>query len=132
MRYNKEFIEDEAVRSVAVGRMSEALGEFTLQRSIEIAGSAFITDDAEVKQALIDAAVMRVLEKFFVYYVEGKSAANLIIGMIYSTMTNKIVSLNWKDVYGQNIKGYVTEIEDGKRVKRLVRYVKDSNLSEKM
>ena len=132
MRYDKELIEDEAVRSVAAGRISEALGEFILQRSIEIAGSAFITNNPEVRQALIDAAVMRVLEKFFDYYVEGKSAANLIIGMIYSTMTNRIISLGWKDVYGENIKGYVTEIEDGKKVKKLVRYVKDTNISQKM
>ena len=132
-RYDKKLIEQEAILSVQQGRITESLGEFILQRAIEIAGSAFITaGNEELHQALIDAAVMRTCEKFLHYYKPKKSAANLIISIIYSTMTNKIVSLNHSDVYGHNIKGYVVCIEDGEKFTRLQRYVKDSYLSEQL
>ena len=132
-RYDKAIIEQEAIRSVQQGRITEELGKFILQRSIEVAGSAFVTDgNEELQQALIDAAVMRTCEKFLYYYIKNKSAANLIISIIYSTMTNKIVSLNHSDVYGQNIKGYLTYIEDGESVTKLKRYIKDDYLSEKL
>ena len=75
---------------------------------------------------------MRTCEKFLIYYEEGKSAANLIISIIYSTMTNRIVSLKWKDVYGKNIKGNIVVIENGERVTKLIRYTKDDYLSEKL
>lgn len=133
MRYNKELIEKEARLSVDNRAITNELGKFILQRSIEIAGSAFVTaGNEELKQALIDAAVMRACEKFLHYYEPGKSAANLIISIIYSTMTNKIVSLNHSDVYGHNIKGYVVCVEDGEKFTRLQRYVKDSYLSEQL
>ena len=132
-RYNKEVIEREAMLSVERGVISEPLGAFIYQRCIEIAGSAFITNgDKELKQSLIDEAVMRVCEKFLHYYKQGGSAANLIITMIYSTMTNKIVGLKWKDVYGQRINGKVVCIENGEKFTRLVKYVKDDNISEKL
>jgi len=132
-RYNKEAIEREALTSVQQGVITNELGKFIYQRCIEISGSAFITNgDEELKQALIDEAVMRVCEKFLHYYKEGGSAANLIITMIYSTMTNKIVGLKWKDVYGQRIKGKVVCIENGEKFTRLVKYVKDDNISEKL
>lgn len=133
MRYNKELIEREAKLSVENGSITNELGKFILQRCIEIAGSAFVTaGNEELKQALIDAAVMRTCEKFLHYYRPNKSAANLIISIIYSTMTNKIVSLNHSDIYGHNIKGYVVCIEDGEKFTRLKRYVKDSYLSEQL
>ena len=133
MRYNKELIEKEAVLSVENGIITNELGKFILQRCVEIAGSAFVTaGNEELKQALIDAAVMRTCEKFLHYYKPNKSAANLIISIIYSTMTNKIVSLNHSDVYGHNIKGYLTYIEDGEPVTKLKRYTKDDYLSEKL
>jgi hypothetical protein len=132
-RYDKSLIEREAIISVQQGSLTNELGIFILQRSKEIAASAFVTDgNNELKQALIDAAVMRTCEKFLHYYTEGKSAANLVISIIYSTMTNKIVSLNHSDVYGQNIKGYLTYIEDGESVTKLMRYIKDDYLSEKL
>lgn len=132
-RYDKAIIEQEAIRSVQQGRITEELGKFILQRSIEVAGSAFVTDgNEELQQALIDAAVMRTCEKFLYYYIKNKSAANLVISIIYSTMTNKIVSLNHSDVYGHNIKGYLTYIEDGESVTKLKRYIKDDYLSEKL
>tara|TARA_R110000796_G_scaffold31365_1_gene83285 strand:+ start:1784 stop:2188 length:405 start_codon:yes stop_codon:yes gene_type:complete len=132
-RYDKALIEQEAVKSVEQGSLTNELGKFILQRSIEISGSAFVTDgNDELKQALIDAAVMRTCEKFLHYYQSGKSAANLVISIIYSTMTNKIVSLNHSDVYGHNIKGYVISIEDGEKKVKLVRYIKDNYLSEKL
>ena len=132
-RYNKEKIEQEALKSVEQGYLTEGLGSFILQRSVEIAGSAFVTNgNSELKQALIDAAVMRTCEKFLHYYEEGKSAANLVISIIYSTMTNKIVSLRHSDVYGGNVKGYLTTIEDGEKIKRLTKYHKDDFLSEKL
>lgn len=132
-RYDKQLIEREAILSLEQGRLTEPLGSFILQRSIEIAGSAFVTNgNEELKQALIDAAVMRTCEKFLHYYVEGKSAANLVISIIYSTMTNRIVALNHSDVYGHNIKGYVVCIENGEKVTKLTRYIKDSYLSERL
>jgi len=132
-RYDKSLIEREAIISVQQGSLTNDLGIFILQRCKEIAASAFVTDgNNELKQALIDAAVMRTCEKFLHYYTEGKSAANLVISIIYSTMTNKIVSLNHSDVYGQNIKGYLTLIEDGESVTKLMRYIKDDYLSEKL
>ena len=132
-RYDKSLIEREAIISVEQGSLTNELGIFILQRCKEIAASAFVTDgNNELKQALIDAAVMRTCEKFLHYYTEGKSAANLVISIIYSTMTNKIVSLNHSDVYGQNIKGYLTLIEDGESVTKLIRYIKDDYLSEKL
>ena len=118
MRYDKNQIEIEAIKSAQKGRITEPLGAFILQRALE--------------QALIDAAVMRTCEKFLIYYEEGKSAANLIISIIYSTMTNRIVSLKWKDVYGKNIKGNIVVIENGERVTKLIRYTKDDYLSEKL
>lgn len=132
-RYDKEAIEREAILSVEQGYLTEPLGKFILQRSIEIAGSAFITDGSEeLKQALIDAAVMRCCEKFLHYYQEGKSAANLLISIIYSTMRNKIVSLRHSDIYGGNIKGYFTSIEDGESITKLKRFIKDDFLSERL
>jgi len=133
IRYNKEAIEREAILSANQGRITEPLGAFIYQRAVEVAGSAFITNgDEELKQALVDEAIMRVCEKFLYYYVEGKSAANLIITMIYSTMTNKIVGLKWKDVYGQRIKGKIICIENGEKHTRLIKYIKDDNISEKL
>jgi len=132
-RYDKSLIEREAILSVKQGSLTNNLGIFILQRCNEIAASAFVTDgNNELKQALIDAAVMRTCEKFLHYYTEGKSAANLVISIIYSTMTNKIVSLNHSDLYGHNIKGYLTYIEDGESVTKLMRYIKDDYLSEKL
>lgn len=132
-RYDKKAIEREALLSVEQGYLTEPIGRFILQRAKEIAGSAFVTEgNNELRQALIDAAVMRTCEKFLHYYTEGKSAANLIISIIYSTMTNKIVSLNHSDMYGHNIKGYLTFIEDGESVTKLKRYIKDDFLSERL
>ena len=132
-RYDKAIIEREAKLSAEQERITEPLGAFILQRAIEIAGSAFVTDgNDELKQSLIDSAVMRTCEKFLHYYVGGKSAANLIISIIYSTMTNKIVSLNHSDVYGHNIKGYITVVDNGECVTKLKRYTKDDYLSKKL
>lgn len=133
IRYDKSLIEQEAVKSAANNRITEPLGEFIYQRAIEVSGSAFITNgDTELKQALVDEAVMRVCEKFLHYYKEGGSAANLIITMIYSTMTNKIVGLKWKDKYGQKIKGRIICVENGEMTTRLIKYIKDDNISKKL
>ncbi len=132
-RYDKALIEKEAVKSVINNRITEPLGAFIYQRAVEVSSYAFITNgDKELKQALVDEAVMRVCEKFLHYYKEGGSAANLIITMIYSTMTNKIVGLKWKDKYGQRIKGKVVCVVNGEKLTRLVRYIKDDNISKKL
>jgi len=133
MKYNKSLIEREAILSQEQGRITEPLGKFILDRATELSGFAFVTNgDKELRQALIDAAIMRTCEKFLHYYKRDKSAANLIIGMVKTTMINKIVSLNHSDVYGHNIKGYVVCIENGEKHTRLQRYVKDSYLSEQL
>jgi hypothetical protein len=130
-KYNKEEVEIQAIESMNQGYMTEFLGRFTMDRSIEIAKHSFYTrGDEELLQSLVDEAVMRVCEKFLHYYKPGKSAANLIISMVYSAMYNKITSLKWSDVYGHRIKGPVSVIEDGSRKIRYEKYIKDDNISK--
>ena len=133
-KYDKEEIEFEATLSKEKGCISEKLGKFTLDRANEIARSSFYTaGNDELVQALVDEGVMRVMEKFLLYYEENKSAANLIITMIYSGMLNKITSLKWSDVYGNNTKGFVVSVDDeGNVSKSLVRYLKDDNISKNL
>lgn len=132
-RYDKEKIELEAQKSLEQGAITNALGRFILRRAEEIVSYSFITNgNNELRQGLIDDAVMRVCEKFIHYYEKDKSAANLIITMIYSTMYNKITGLKWKDVYGQKNKGYIYVVEEGYKVKKLIKYTKDDYLSEKL
>ena len=132
-RYDKEKIELEAQKSLEQKAITNALGRFILRRAEEIVSYSFITNgNNELRQGLIDDAVMRVCEKFIHYYEKDKSAANLIITMIYSTMYNKITGLKWKDVYGQKNKGYIYVVEEGYKVKKLIKYVKDDYLSEKL
>ena len=133
-KYDKEEIEFEAILSKEKGCISEKLGKFTLDRANEIARSSFYTaGNDELVQALVDEGVMRVMEKFLLYYEENKSAANLIITMIYSGMLNKITSLKWSDVYGNNTKGFVVSVDDeGNVSKSLIRYLKDDNISKNL
>lgn len=133
-KYDKQEVEFEAILSKEQGRISEKLGKFTLDRANEIARSSFYTaGNEELVQALVDEGVMRVMEKFLLYYEENKSAANLIITMIYSGMLNKITSLKWSDVYGNNTKGFVVSVDDDGNVsKSLVRYLKDDNISKNL
>lgn len=132
-KYDKGFIELEAIKSSNQGYLTDELGAFILERCAEISNFSFITNgNEELRQALIDEAVMRVCLKFLDYYTEGKSAANLIISMIYSTMTNKIVSLKWRDVYGERRKGNVFVIENGERKSKLMRYTRDEYISQKL
>jgi hypothetical protein len=133
-KYDKEEIEFEAILSKEQGCLSEKLGKFTLDRANEIARSSFYTaGNDELVQALVDEGVMRVMEKFLQYYEPNKSAANLIITMIYSGMLNRITSLKWSDVYGSNTKGFVVSVdEDGNVSKSLIRYLKDDNISKNL
>lgn len=132
-KYNKEEVESHAIKSMEQGRMTEFLGKFTMDRTIEIAKHSFYTrGDEELLQSLVDEAIMRVCEKFLHYYRPERCAANLIISMIYSAMYNKITSLKWSDTYGQRIKGPVSIIEDGMRKVRYQKYMKDDNISQKL
>jgi len=132
-KYDKKIIEEEAKKSKEQGSITQELGKFILARANEISGFAFVTNgNRELQQSLVDEAVMRVCEKFLHYYKPEKSAANLIISMIYSTMTNKIISLKWRDVYGQKIKGHMIIIENGEAKRKLIRYVKDDFTSRKL
>ena len=132
-KYDKALIEIEARKSIEQGMITNRLGQFILSRAKEIVNYSFITNgNKELRQGLVDDAVMRVCEKFMHYYEEDKSAANLIITMIYSTMYNKITGLKWKDVYGQKNKGYIYVVEDGSRIRKLIKYTKDDNLSGKL
>lgn len=133
-KYDKEEIEFEAILSKEQGYLSEKLGKFTLDRANEIARSSFYTaGNDELVQSLVDEGVMRVMEKFLQYYEPNKSAANLIITMIYSGMLNRITSLKWSDVYGSNTKGFVVSVdEDGNVSKSLIRYLKDDNISKNL
>lgn len=132
-KYDKQLIEKESIISAQQGKITDALGRFILARAKEISYYSFITNgNEELRQSLVDEAVMRVCEKFLYYYKPGKSAANLIISIIYSTMNNKIVSLKWRDVYGQKIKGRIYTIEDGEVKLKLVRYIRDDYTSKKL
>lgn len=132
-KYDKKIIEEEAKKSKEQGSITQKLGKFILERANEISGFAFVTNgNRELQQSLVDEAVMRVCEKFLHYYKPGKSAANLIISIIYSTMTNKIISLKWRDVYGQKVKGHMMVIENGEVKRKLIRYVKDDFTSRKL
>lgn len=131
MRYDKEKIEIEAVKSVEQERITELLGVFILERAKEIAYSNFKSPgNPELTQALIDDAVMRCCEKFLHYYRPNESAANLVISMIFSAMYNKMTSLNWCDIYGSKISGKVNLIEDGVSVTKYLKYIKDDNVSK--
>lgn len=132
-KYDKKIIEQEAKQSKEQGYITQALGEFILDRAKEISGFAFVTNgNKELQQSLVDEAVMRVCEKFLHYYKPERSAANLIISIIYSTMTNKIISLKWRDVYGQKIKGHMIVIENGEAKRKLIRYIRDDYTSRKL
>lgn len=132
-KYDKKTIEEEAKKSKEQGSITQELGKFILDRANEISGFAFVTNgNKELQQSLVDEAVMRVCEKFLHYYKPDKSAANLIISIIYSTMTNKIISLKWRDVYGQKVKGHMIVMDNGEIKRKLIRYVKDDYTSRKL
>jgi len=132
-KYDKKIIEEEARKSKEQGSITQELGKFILDRANEISGFAFVTNgNRELQQSLVDEAVMRVCEKFLHYYKPDKSAANLIISIIYSTMTNKIISLKWRDVYGQKVKGHMIVMDNGEIKRKLIRYVKDDYTSRKL
>ena len=132
-RYNKDVVEDEAIKSVETGRITEILGVFIMDRATEIAYAVFRLPDprAPLIQALIDNSVMRVCEEFIERYEEGKCAANLIIGMIYSSMYNTMKATRWKDDYGQNTKQFVGVVtEDGELKRVLIKSSYDENISK--
>ena len=132
-KYDKKIIEEEARKSKEQGSITQELGKFILDRANEISGFAFVTNgNRELQQSLVDEAVMRVCEKFLHYYKPDKSAANLIISIIYSTMTNKIISLKWRDIYGQKVKGHMIVMDNGEIKRKLIRYVKDDYTSRKL
>lgn len=129
-RYDKELIEAECVISKQQGFITEKLGTFILDRCNEISGSSFNIESKELRQALVDEAVMRICEKFLDYYKVGRSGANLIIAMAISTMINKIKSLRWSDVYGEKQKSYIFFFEDGEWVRRLEKLKRDDNIGQ--
>ena len=131
-RYDKELIEAECLKSKAQGYLTEPLGYFILARCKEIANSSFILDSDELKQALIDEAVMPICERFLDYYEEGRSGANLVITMAITTMINKIKSLNWSDMYGEKQKSYIFFFEDGEWVRRLEKLKRDDNIGKEL
>lgn len=131
IRYDKDAVEVQCRLSKENNRITEPLGVFILERCEEIARSYFVTNnDKELVQALVDEAVMRICDKFLVYYDEGKSGANLIISMAMSTMINKIKSLSWSDVYGEKRKSFIYIFDDGQWSKRLLKVTRDDNLSQ--
>lgn len=131
MRYDKQKIEQECIKSRENGRITEKLGLFILDRCNEIAHSSFNSPkNDELCQVLIDEAVMRICEKFLDYYKEGRSGANLIITMAITTMINKVKSLNWSDMYGEKQKSYVMLFEDGEWVRRLEKLKRDDNIGQ--
>ena len=130
MRYDKNEIEIEAIKSVQNGRITEKLGVFILQRAKEIIESEYNPHHSEYRQALIDYAVMKVCEEFLERYKSGRCAANLIIGMIHSRSIDRVRATKWKDVYGENNRTYLSYIDgNGERKRSLVGSNKDENIS---
>jgi hypothetical protein len=129
-RYDKSDIEAEAKISKASGIITEALGRFILDRCNDAVNTFFVIKDDELRQAMIDEAIMRICEKFLVYYEEDRSAANLVIAMAKTTMINKLKSLSWSDTYGQKIKTRAYVFGDGEWVVKLIRSEKDDNISK--
>lgn len=129
-KYDKSDIEEEAKISKASGVLTEALGRYILDRCNDAVNTFFVVRDEELKQAMIDEAIMRICEKFLVYYEEERSAANLVIAMAKTTMINKLKSLSWSDTYGQKIKTRAYVFDDGEWVNKLIRSEKDDNISK--
>lgn len=129
-KYDKNDIEEEAKISKASGVLTEALGRYILDRCNDAVNTFFVVKDEELKQAMIDEAIMRICEKFLVYYEEERSAANLVIAMAKTTMINKLKSLSWSDTYGQKIKTRAYVFDDGEWVNKLIRSEKDDNISK--
>ena len=129
-RYDKELIELEAVQSVASGRISETIGQFILDRAEEVSAGVFKPQSYELHRVLVDAAVMRCCEEFLDRYEEGKSAANLIISMVHSSMLNRMKATHWKDIYGELNKSPINVITiDGERKVELIQQQRDDTVS---
>jgi|TARA_R110000744_G_scaffold297410_1_gene407187 hypothetical protein len=134
--YDKELLQAEAIRSSENSKISEKLGEFILELSDFIARSHFKMDEhRELKQTLIDSAVLRVceefLERFNPEFQGGSSAATLIYSLVISEMRNRMKAREWKDEYGTNSKSFVSIIDaEGKRKSVLMKTFKDDTISE--
>ena len=129
-RYDKELIEQEARASVANGRISEIIGQFIMDRAEEVSAGVFKPQNQEYHIAIVDAAVMRCCEEFLDRYQEGRSAANLIISMVYSSMLNRVKAAHHKDIYGELNKSHVSVVdENGKLSSKLLQSTKDDNIS---
>lgn len=134
-QYNKEVIEREAEKSLALGRMTDKIGKFTLMISREVS-LMFATGgmEAALIQELEDSAVMAVCEKFFRYYNPNRkqsvSAANLIISIVHDTMKRRLQETKWKDLYGQLNKEFVPYVDDDGRKKfKLTQSKRDETIS---
>lgn len=134
--YDKELLQVEAIKSSDDGKISEKLGEFILELSDFIARSHFKMDEhRELKQTLIDAAVLRVceefLERFNPEFQGGSSAATLIYSLVISEMRNRMKAREWKDEYGENSKSFVSIVDiNGQRKTVLMKTSKDDSISE--
>lgn len=134
--YDKELLQDEALKSIENGRISEKLGEFILELSDFIARSHFKMDEhRELKQTLIDSAVLRVCEEFLDRFNPefhgGSSAATLIYSLVISEMRNRMKARDWKDEYGENSKSFVSIVDiNGQRKTVLIKTSKDDSISE--
>ena len=129
-RYDKELIELEAVESVKRGRISETIGQFIMDRAEEVSAGVFKPGSQQLHQTLVDTAVMRCCEEFLDRYEEGKSAANLIISMVHSSMLNRMKATNWKDIYGELNKSPINVITiDGERRVELIQQQRDDTVS---
>jgi hypothetical protein len=133
--YDKELLQKEAVGSSEQGRISEKLGEFILELSDFIARSHFEMDgNMELKQALIDSAVMRVCEEFLnrfdPSFSGGSSAATLIYSLIISEMRNRMKATRWKDIYGELNKSHVGVLDlNGEHKSQLMQIKRDETIS---
>ena len=129
-RYDKELIESEAIKSLSLGKLTEPMGQFILDRAQEISAGIFKPQSIEFHNALVDYAVMKVCEEFIDKYVQGRSAADLIISMVHSGMIDRIRATRWKDVYGELNKGHVATVSiDGELKSELVQITKDDPIS---
>lgn len=136
--YDKALLQQEALKSVREGRITDPLGQFVLDISEYIVMAHFsVGDQQQLRQYMVDGAVMRVCEEFLdrfdPEFKGGSSAATLIYSLIKGDMLNKMKATKWKDTQGQNTNGWFYYVDaEGKKVKTLSKALYDEGISKSL
>lgn len=136
--YDKSLLQQEALKSVREGRITDPLGQFVLDISEYIVMAHFsVGDQQQLRQYMVDGAVMRVCEEFLdrfdPEFKGGSSAATLIYSLIKGDMLNKMKATRWKDTQGQNTNSWFYYVDaNGERVKTLSKALYDEGISKSL